>query len=177
MTRSRPITYITGAAVAALIALGVAACGGGGNGATAATPQAATTASGKAATVGVANSSLGQILVDSQGNTLYLFQKDTGDKSECSGPCTSAWPPLSASGKPTAGTGVNSSMLGTIQGTNGKPQVTYNGHPLYLYSGDSKPGDTNGQGINAFGALWYTVSPQGNQITSQASNSGGGSIY
>ena len=177
MTRSRPLTYIAGAAVAGLIALGVAACGGGGNGATAATPQPATTTSGKAATVGAASSSLGQILVDSQGNTLYLFQKDTGTKSECFGPCASAWPPLTASGKPTAGTGTNASMLGTIPRSDGKPQVTYNGHPLYLYSGDSKPGDTNGQGINAFGALWYTVSPQGNQITTQASGSGGGSIY
>jgi predicted lipoprotein with Yx(FWY)xxD motif len=179
MTRNRRITYIAGAAVAALIALGVAACGGGSsdNNATAATPQPATTASGKTATVGVANSGLGQILVDSQGNTLYLFQKDTGTKSECSGACASAWPPLRVSGKPSAGTGANASMLGTTPRSDGKPQVTYNGHPLYLFSGDSKPGDTSGQGVNAFGALWYAVSPQGDQITSQASSSGGGGIY
>jgi predicted lipoprotein with Yx(FWY)xxD motif len=177
MTRNRPITYIVGAAVAGFIALGLAACGGGGSGAAAATPKPATTASGKAATVGVASSSLGQILVDAQGNTLYLFQKDTGTKSECSGPCASEWPPLTVSGKATAGTGANSSMLGAIPRSDGKPQVTYNGHPLYLYSGDSKAGDTNGQGVSAFGALWYTVSPQGSQITSQASSSGGGSTY
>ena len=176
MSRSKPITFIAGAIAVPLVALGVAACGGsGGSGATAASPPQ-TTASGHSATVDTATvGSLGTVLVDSQGRTLYLFQKDSGTKSTCFGACASAWPPLRATGKPTAGGGANASMLGTTPRSDGKPQVTYNGHPLYLFAGDQKPGDANGQGTNAFGALWYVVSPAGTQVTaSQASSSGGG---
>jgi len=177
MTRSRSVTFIATAVAVPLVALGVAACGGGGNGATAATTPP-TTASGHPATVGTTGAgSLGTILVNSKGDTLYLFQKDTGTKSTCVGPCASAWPPLRASGKPTAGSGANASMLGTTPRSDGKPQVTYNGHPLYTYSGDQNPGDTNGEGINAFGGRWYAVSPAGNQVVGQpssSSSSGGG---
>ena len=183
MTRSRSITFIASAVAVPLIALGVAACGGGGNGATAATTPP-TTASGHPATLGTASAgSLGTVLVDSKGDTLYLFQKDTGSKSTCVGPCASAWPPLRVSGgKPTAGTGATASMLGTTPRSDGKPQVTYNGHPLYTYSGDQSPGDTSGEGVNAFGGLWYAVSAAGNQVVGQASGSsssggGGGFSY
>jgi predicted lipoprotein with Yx(FWY)xxD motif len=174
MTRSRTITFLVGAAAVPLIALGVAACGGGDNGATAASapPQ---TASGHPATVGAANEgNLGTILVDSQGRTLYLFQKDSGTKSACFGACASAWPPLRVNGKPTVGSGANASMVGTTNRSDGKPQVTYNGHPLYLYSGDQKPGDTDGQGLTAFGGGWFALSPAGNQVSGQASSSSGG---
>jgi predicted lipoprotein with Yx(FWY)xxD motif len=177
MTRSKPITFLATAAVIPLTALAVAGCGGGngndnGN-ASAATPK---TAAGRTATIGVENSSLGKILDDSKGQTLYLFKKDSGTKSACSGACAISWPPLRASGKPTAGTGVKASLIGTTARSDGKPQVTYNGHPLYTFTGDQNPGDTNGQGVNAFGALWYVVSPAGNQVTGKASssNSGGG---
>jgi predicted lipoprotein with Yx(FWY)xxD motif len=180
MTRRKPIAFIASAVAVPIIALGVAACGGGGSGATAASSPP-TTASGHAATVGTANAgSLGTVLVDSQGRTLYLFKKDTGTKSTCVGPCASAWPPLRASGKATAGSGANASMLGTTPRSDGKPQVTYNGHPVYLYSGDQNPGDTNGEGVSAFGGLWYAVSSAGNQIVGQASSSssgGGGLSY
>jgi predicted lipoprotein with Yx(FWY)xxD motif len=174
MTRSRSITFIASAVAVPLIALGVAACGGGGNGATAAsTPP--TTASGHPATVGTASvGSLGGILVDSQGHTLYLFGKDSGTKSACFGACASAWPPLRATGKPTVGSGANASMIGTTPRSDGKPQVTYNGHPLYLYAADQNPGDATGQGLTAFGAAWFTVSPAGNQVSGQATSSGGG---
>ena len=81
-------------------------------------------------------------------------------------------------GKPTVGRGANASLVGTTAGSDGTPQVTYNGQPLYLYAGDEKPGDTNGQGLTTFGALWWVLSPAGNQVTVQASSSGGGgSIY
>jgi predicted lipoprotein with Yx(FWY)xxD motif len=184
MTRSRPIAFIASAVAVPFIALGIAACGGGSNdnNATAATAPP-TTASGQAATLGTASAgSLGTVLVDSKGDTLYLFQKDTGTKSTCAGACASAWPPLRASGKPTAGSGANASMLGTTPRSDGKPQVTYNGHPLYTYSGDQSPGDTSGEGVNAFGGLWYAVSAAGNQIVGQASGSsssggGGGFSY
>ena len=121
---------------------------------------------------------LGKILDDSKANTLYLFKKDSGTKSACSGACATEWPPLRASGKPTAGSGASASMLGTTPRSDGKAQVTYNGHPLYTFAGDQKPGDTSGQGVNAFGGLWYVVSPAGNQVTGTSSSSGGGgSVY
>ena len=174
MTRSRPITLLAGLAAVALIVLVAASCGGDGNGATAAAPS--TTAAGHPGTVGTAIASgLGTILVDSQGRTLYLFEKDTGTKSACFGACASAWPPLRASGKPTAGSGAKTSMLGTIPRSDGKPQVTYNGHPLYTYTADQNPGDTSGEGLTAFGGLWYAVSAAGNQVVGQPSSSSGSS--
>lgn len=179
MTRSRSITFVASALGVPLIALSIAACGGGGNGATAAT-KPPTTASGQPATVGTASvGSLGKVLVDSQGRTLYLFGKDAGTKSACFGACASAWPPLRATGKPTVGSGANASMIGTTPRSDGRPQVTYNGHPLYLYAADQKPGDATGQGLSAFGAAWFTLSPAGNQVSGQATSSGGngGSSY
>jgi predicted lipoprotein with Yx(FWY)xxD motif len=174
MTRTRSIPLAALAAVA-LVALVIAGCGGNddnGNAHASSTPPK--TKNGGSATVGVASSSLGKILVDSQGRTIYLFRQDTGTKSTCSGACATDWPPVRVSGKPTAGSGVNASMLGTTPRSDGKPQVTYNGHPLYLFEGDSSPGDTNGQAITAFGAAWYVLSPAGNAITSQSASSGGG---
>jgi predicted lipoprotein with Yx(FWY)xxD motif len=165
MTRSRPITFLASAAVIPLIALAVAACGGGG--ATAATK----TSSGASATVGVANSSLGSILVNSTGRTLYLFKADVGAKSACSGACATAWPPLITSGKPTAGAGLAASKLETITRSDGKQQVTYNGHPLYLFIKDGKPGQTTGQGITAFGAAWFALAPSGTQASTPAPSS------
>jgi predicted lipoprotein with Yx(FWY)xxD motif len=176
MTRNRSITFLATAAVIPLTALVLASCGGGGNDATAsaAPPK---TATGRPATVGVANSDLGKILVDSQGRTLYLFKKDAGTKSTCFGECASDWPPLRADGKPAVGSGASASMVGTTTRSDGKPQVTYQGHPLYLYEGDQKPGDTNGQGLAAFGARWYALTPAGNQVSGGTSTSGGSSGY
>jgi predicted lipoprotein with Yx(FWY)xxD motif len=170
MTRSRPITFLASAALIPLVALAVAACGGGGA-ATAATP---TTSSGASATVGVGNSSLGSILVNSAGRTLYLFKADVGTKSACTGACAAAWPPLLATGKPTAGAGLTASKLGTSTRSGGKQQVTYNGHPLYLFVQDHKPGQTTGQGVTAFGAPWFALTPAGNQASGSASSSSGG---
>jgi predicted lipoprotein with Yx(FWY)xxD motif len=176
MNRTRSFSLI-GLAAAAIAALAVAGCGGdGGGNATASTPQPKTS-TGHAATVGVASTGLGNVLVDSQGRTLYLFAKDQGTTSSCSGACAAAWPPLRASGKPDAGNRVKSSLLGTTKRSDGKPQVTYNGHPLYLYVGDQKAGDTNGQGITAFGAGWFALTASGTQVTGSASDSGGGNGY
>ena len=174
MTRSRPITFLASAAVVPIAALAIAACGGGGNAATAATPE---TSSGAAATVGVANSGLGSILVDSTGHTLYLFKADVGANSACTGACAAAWPPLIAKGKPTAGAGLTASKLGTITRSGGNHQVTYNGHPLYLFIKDQKPGQTTGQGVTAFGAPWFALNPSGTQASGAAPSSGGGYGY
>src|SRR4051794_23996988 len=170
MTRSKPITFLAAAAVVPLTAL-AAGCGGGGNSTAATAPPK--TASGQAATVGVANSSLGSVLVDSQGRTLYLFKKDTGTKSTCTGACAAAWPPLRTSSKPTVGKGANATTVATTKRSDGSPQVTYNGHPLYRFSGDHAPGDTNGQGVTAFGGLWYALSSSGNAVTAAPSSGGG----
>jgi predicted lipoprotein with Yx(FWY)xxD motif len=171
MTRSRSITFLTSLAAIPLAVLALAACGGSNS---SASPP--TTSNGGAATLGVANTGLGDVLVNSQGRTLYLFQKDSGTQSTCSGACASNWPPLQANGKPTEGSGADASMVGTTMRSDGKPQVTYHGHPLYLFEGDQKPGDTKGEGVNAFGANWYAVSPAGNQVVSSP-NSGGGYGY
>jgi predicted lipoprotein with Yx(FWY)xxD motif len=174
MTRHRSIPSLAALAAVTLVALAVAGCGGGddqGN-ATAATPPK--TKNGRSATVGVASSSFGNILVDSHGRTIYLFKKDTGTKSTCFGACATSWPPVRVSGKPKAGNRLKASLLGTTPRSDGKPQVTYNGHPLYLFEGDSSPGDTNGQAITAFGAAWYVLSPAGKAITSQSASTGGG---
>ena len=99
-----------------------------------------------------------------QGRTLYLFKADTADRSNCHGACASAWPPYLSSGAPQAGAGVTGGQLGTIP-ADGGAQVTYHGHPLYYYAGDSQPGDTAGQGLDQFGAKWYVVAPDGVGIT------------
>jgi predicted lipoprotein with Yx(FWY)xxD motif len=175
MSIRRSITFAGAAAAVPIIALGVAACGSNG----AATTTSPTTTSpatngGPPATVGVASSnSLGSILVDSQGRTLYLFGKDSGTTSTCTGACATAWPPLMASGTATVGGGANAGMVGTTMRPDNSQQVTYNGHPLYLFSRDTKPGDTNGQGVNAFGGIWDAVSTSGSPATNQSSGSGG----
>jgi predicted lipoprotein with Yx(FWY)xxD motif len=181
-----PPSFRTSAVLAgvAALAVGVAACGSSGSSggpysaganttATSTAPPAS--ASGRGATVDVANASgLGQIIVDASGRTLYLFQADTGTTSSCSGACASAWPPVRASDSPTAGTGLSPSLLGTTPRSDGNPQVSFNGHPLYTYVGDKNPGDTNGQGVNAFGGGWFVLSAAGTQISGVASPTGAG---
>jgi predicted lipoprotein with Yx(FWY)xxD motif len=177
MNPRKPITLLAAALAVPLAALTVTACGSSGNNtnATAATapPKAP---DGQAATIGMASTSLGNVLIDSQGRTIYLFKKDSGTTSACSGGCAAAWPPVRTSGKPTVGSGLTASKVGTTPRSDGKPQVTYNGHPLYLFQNDQNAGDTNGQGVNAFGAAWYVMSPAGNAITTSgsSSNAGGG---
>ena len=113
--------------------------------------------------------------MDSQGRTIYLFEKDAGTTSACSGACALDRPPVTARGRPTVGGGLSASKVGTTRRSDGTTQITYNGHPLYLFVGDHGPGHANGEGLNAFGAPWYVVSPAGNHITcSDTGNSGGG---
>jgi len=163
MTYTRSMAFLAGAAAVLLATLVLAGCGSG----TSATAHAAPvkTASGHPATVGVANNSkLGKILVDSQGRTLYLFQKDSGSASSCTGACAAAWPPLRSSGNPVVLGAANASLAGTTARSDGEPQATYNGHPLYSFVMDKKSGDTNGEGLTAFGGTWFAVSPAGNPV-------------
>ena len=117
------------------------------------------------ATVTAASTSRGMILIDGGGRTLYLFAKDQPNQSACNGACVAAWPVDQSSGTPKAGSGVKASLLGMIRRSDGTAQVAYNGHPLYYYSGDSGAGQLNGQGVDAFGAKWYVVTPAGGADT------------
>lgn len=170
--RSRMTVPLAGLAAAATVVTG---CGGsGGSTGQSASPKsspptgAATTGQTiKTASVGT----LGQILVDGQGRTVYLFQKDTGGKSSCYGACAGVWPPVTSSTKPQVGSGAMASLLGTAGRTDGTTQVTYAGHPLYYYAPDgTTSGSAKGQGLNQFGAVWYVMSPSGSAV----SKSGGG---
>ena len=111
--------------------------------------------------VAVAGSTLGRILVDGRGRTLYLFELDKHGKSVCTGKCASFWPPLIVTSRPQATAGAKASLLGTTRRPDGRLQGTYNHHPLYTFVKDSKKGQTNGEAITVFGAEWYAVSPGG----------------
>jgi predicted lipoprotein with Yx(FWY)xxD motif len=116
------------------------------------------------ASVRTHSSSLGKIVVDAQGRTLYLFEKDKGPRSACYGQCAKFWPPLLTNGKPIAAVAAKASLLGTTRRSNGSTQVTYAGHPLYRFVEDKKPGQTKGEGLHFFGGGWYVLSPAGKKI-------------
>ncbi|GIF51451.1 hypothetical protein Afe04nite_59900 [Asanoa ferruginea] len=139
-------------------------------GATAATTASANDA--KAAppasvTVQTRNGPNGPYLTDQQGNTLYLFVADKTNQSTCNDACAAQWPPLTTGGAVVAGSGVDAAKLATSNRQDNTKQATYNNHPLYKFIADTAPGQTNGQGVNAFGALWWTVNPAGNAITAK----------
>lgn len=146
-------------------ALALAGCGA------AATGAPVARVASKHAVVKTRSTSLGTVLVDGRGRTLYLFRKDKGRRSHCSGSCAQAWPPLITRERPEAEGRARQSMLSTSRRSNGKRQVLYNGHPVYRYAFDSAPGDTNGQGSLAFGARWFVVAPSGKAIRSSSSPS------
>ena len=114
------------------------------------------------ATVGLRHTKLGSILVSSSGRTLYEFTRDHANKSSCAAisGCSEVWPSLKVSGRPTAGPGIKASLLSTTSGS----QVTYAGHPLYTYSGDSGPGKTSYVGAKSFGGMWYAVNASGGEV-------------
>ena len=144
------------AALAAASALVPAACGSSGSSST-------STGSAPAAT-SATSSARPPFLVDANGRALYLWDADHGSMSTCSGACAQAWPPLTTAGTPKAGAKVKASLLGTTTRSNGSREVTYAGHPLYYYAGDSAVGQTSGQGSNSFGSPWWVVSPAGKAI-------------
>jgi predicted lipoprotein with Yx(FWY)xxD motif len=168
-------------ALVALAAVGVLAAGCGSNGSGSSSggmggygSSGTAPASGGAssvATVSATTTSLGMILVDGSGRTLYLFEKDQPNQSACAGACAAAWPVDQSSGTPKAGSGVTASMLGTIKRSDNTTQVTYNQHPLYYFQGDSGAGQQNGQGVDAFGAKWFVVGPAGGAVSGGATAS------
>jgi predicted lipoprotein with Yx(FWY)xxD motif len=183
--RGARLSLIALAATTAGLAVAAAGCGSGddttstGAAATTNGSAASPTASGGTATTAAAeNPDLGQILVDSQGRTVYLFEKDEAGKSNCNGACAQEWPPLTTTGSPKAGDGIEAAKLDTVKRDDGSTQVVFDGHPLYLYAGDTKPGDANGNELEEFGAEWYALQPDGQNAegdTGGGSSSGGGS--
>jgi predicted lipoprotein with Yx(FWY)xxD motif len=176
--------WMAAAACAAAVALTATACSSG-SGSTAAGPPASSPpasapaqASSPAAAASASASSAaavtvdlksvagieGMALVDGKGRALYLWEADKNGTSTCAGACAAAWPPVTVSGTAQAGSGVTSSLLGTVKRSDGTEQVTYNHHPLYYFAGDSGPGMAKGQGSNDFGADWYVLNAKGSKI-------------
>ena len=123
-------------------------------------------AAATAATVAVRSTSLGRILVNSRGFTVYAFSRDGRGKDRCvaiSG-CTAVWPPLTTRGSVRAGAGVQASLLGTISLKGGARQVTYAGHPLYTYTADTGPGQTGYVGASQFGGVWQALQSSGRLV-------------
>jgi predicted lipoprotein with Yx(FWY)xxD motif len=132
----------------------------------------------KGTLVTTARSTLGRILVDGRGRTLYLFEKDKLGMSACAGTCATYWPPLLTTGKPTAAAGVRATLLGSSKRSDGTMQVTYAGHPLYTFKLDAKAGRAKGEGTDFFGGGWYVVAASGAKLEKpQASSSSNGSGY
>lgn len=161
----------------------VAACG---SSTSSSPPAAAHTGSSSpgatATTVETHSGPLGTYLTGAAGKSLYMFASDTPQQSSCTGQCLTFWPPLTTTGAPTASAGASASMLGTITGSDGAKQVTYDGHPLYYFAEDKAAGEITGQGSNGFGAKWWLLAPSGKPITAAvgptaaptSSSSGGG---
>jgi predicted lipoprotein with Yx(FWY)xxD motif len=160
-----PMAVKLGVPVAA--GLLAAACGTAAGSTTTGSTAAGTPASGSATATVIEShaGSAGSFLTNSSGRAVYLWAADSMNKSACSGACAGAWPPVTSMGKVTAANGAKAADLGTITRSDGTTQVTYLGHPLYYFAGDSGPGQTNGQGSDSFGAKWWLVTPAGGKIT------------
>ena len=167
-------TFSAIAALALISLLAIAGCGGGDDGSSGSggaygggerTETAASESgdSGAAVVSATAVADLGKLIVDSQGMTLYDFHKDKGGMSSCYGACAKAWPPLLSDGEPQAGEGAMAAKLGTVKRSDGTTQVTYAGHPLYTFVEDKKPGEANGNDVDAFGAEWYALQSSGEE--------------
>jgi predicted lipoprotein with Yx(FWY)xxD motif len=134
-------------------------------------PSAGASQEAEAYEVELGDAALGKFLTGEDGKTLYLFTPDTATTSACNTGCVDSWPPFTLEADETVkgGDGV-AGTFGTITRKDGGTQVTYNGHPLYYFSGDQAAGDTNGQGLNS---KWYVVGADGNAIMAKAQASGG----
>jgi predicted lipoprotein with Yx(FWY)xxD motif len=137
------------------------------------TSSASSQQASKGALVALRKTSLGSVLVDARGRTLYLFEKDGRGRSVCYGACAGYWPPLYSAATPRAARGVHARLLGLTKRADGKRQVTYAGHPLYTFVGDKKAGQTTGEGLTDFGAAWDAVAESGRAVEPTAADSGG----
>jgi predicted lipoprotein with Yx(FWY)xxD motif len=151
--------FLLGAVLTAVVGAGLAACGGSTEHATHDTPHAAATPAG--VRVEVEDSSLGPILTDQDGRTLYAFANDKGGTSTCTGDCIATWPALSSGRPATAGNGADKALLAQTVRAEGTAQTTYGDWPLYYYAGDQGPGDVDGQGVDG---VWFAVGADGKLV-------------
>lgn len=159
----------TAFALFAALVLVIAGCGGGGSSSTSAGSETSAS-SGGGMTVGAGEvSGLGTVLVNSEGLTVYEFAKDSGTTSSCYGACEQGWPPVIAEGTPS-GEGEMASQLGTTKRKDGSVQVTFAGHPLYTFAGDSAPGEANGNESTAFGGKWSAMDESGEAVAGTATS-------
>ena len=163
------------AAPLAVALMAAAACSSG-SGSSSTSPSAAASANsaGSSTVITTKTSSGGSFLTNGAGRAVYLFMADSSGKSTCDGACAAAWPPVIATSQPTASGGAQAGDLSTITRSDGAKQVTYDGHPLYYFQGDTGPGTDKGQGLNGFGALWWLVAPSGSSITTAVTIGGSG---
>jgi predicted lipoprotein with Yx(FWY)xxD motif len=159
-----PIKIVAVVAGFALVAAGAAAASRQGSSGV----LAAKRSSSSGTLVTLHKTKLGKVIANSKGLTLYMYKPDGKNKSHCYTGCASIWPPLITKGKPRAGMGVKAKLLGVAMRTNGTHQVTYNGHPLYHYSGDTKAGQTKGEG---YAGIWFALNAAGKKVTA---HTGGG---
>ena len=175
MNRTRLYVPLVAVIVVAAIAVIVSTTG-------ASTKKAQPAAAANSA-ISVEQTSLGKVLTDANGRTLYLFAGDKPNVSRLSAAGRAFWPPFTSTTRPSAVKGALAGKIGAVTGASGAAQVTYNGHPLYYFVGDRKTGQTAGQGLNEFGARWYVLSTAGAAITAApkttavSTSTGGGSAY
>ena len=182
---SAPAKLATGVGGAVGVALLAAACSSAGSSsstpaasssapASASAPSSAPASGGASASgatvIKTASAAGSTFLTDGSGRAVYLWAKDTSGMSACTGACAGAWPPVTTTGTATASGSAKVSDLGTITRTDGTKQVTYDGHPLYYFVGDSGPGMATGQGSDNFGAKWWLVAPAGSDVTGTVSS-------
>ena len=161
-----------------LLALGIALGAIGGAAVLVAAAYAGTSSTSRlrapnGALVALRKTTLGSVLVDARGRTLYLFEKDRSGVSACDAACLKYWPAVTSLATPRAGRGVQPSMLKIVRQHNGLRQVTYAGHPLYRFVGDKSAGQTSGEGLSNFGADWYALAASGQKVERSQSSGGG----
>ncbi|MDQ1614963.1 MAG: hypothetical protein QOJ60_902 [Actinomycetota bacterium] len=171
---ARRVASAAAGALATMMLL--AACGGGSSSTTAGSSgnSSKNTPAASTQTVATGKTSVGTVLVDSKGMTLYAFAADSPGKSNCSGSCATYWPPAQVSGSVSHSSDVTA-KLATIKRSDGSTQLTVNGWPAYTYAADSGPGQASGQGLNLSGGKWWVISPSGAQIKSGGGSGGGSS--
>lgn len=161
---SRGVRTVAVAAALAVLALVLSACGGG----VTASSFTVTPTTTRGATLSTEESPAGRVLATPSGFTLYDFAPDTPTTSRCTTTlCVKLWPPLITTSKPTVGRGLTSTLVGTVRRPGGQLQVTYDGHPLYTYLGDRRPGMITGQALLNVGGYWYVIARTGKQVTTQ----------
>ena len=164
----RKLTMIVAAAPLATVLIAVG-CGSSQGYSAGPDSAGAPYAAADAAKVAVTKTGIGRVVVDGGGRTVYVFEGDTDSRSSCYGACAQEWPPLLTQGTPLAGSGAKQSLLGTTRRRDGAEQVTYTGRPLYRFVDDRKAGDTEGEGVQDFGAGWEAVSGAGGKIDADGS--------